>query len=662
MKKLSMWRFIRRSLPVIIALTSFTILFISALSYSNNKKDSWEKDVKTRLFEILLTKKTKLEKALYSRIHYTRSVAAYVSLKPDISNGEFYNLADELINKDSVISTMALSKNCIIGAIYPLNGHEAAIGLNLLEHPERNEIVQKTISTQKTFVAGPVDLIEGGIAFISYTPIFDKTGDNQDKFWGVTDIVFYQNQLLEQANLQKYESGFSFALRGYNGLGNEGAVWWGDENVFSENPVTVDIDLPYGNWVLAAIPEIGWNSYLNQDRVLLTFLIVSSFIISLLIWLFSRAIAKIKRNEQELNAIFKSMDSLIVEFDSEGKYIKIPPVNADLLFKPEAELINKTVYEIFPEKEAKLFHHAIQECLESKKIIEIEYQLLIRGKIIWFSAKVSRKSDNRVIMHAIDMTVQKNALEKIQDSEKRLKALNATKDKFFSIIAHDLKSPFNSIIGFSEILVEQVHEKNLDGIEKYAGFILKSSNRAMALLMNLMEWAQSQTGRMEFKPEHFEIEAFINEAALLFDDIARQKSINIKKVLPPNVSVFADKAMLNTVFRNLISNAVKFTMPGGEITISAEVKQREIVFLVSDTGIGISKNSIEKIFRMEQGCSTPGTNMEKGTGLGLILCREFVEKHGGKIWVESQPDSPDRSYQDQEGIGSTFYFTIPSIA
>jgi signal transduction histidine kinase len=156
---------------------------------------------------------------------------------------------------------------------------------------------------------------------------------------------------------------------------------------------------------------------------------------------------------------------------------------------------------------------------------------------------------------------------------------------------------------------------------------------------------------MEFNPEHFEMEAFINEATLLMDDIARQKSINIKKVLPRNVYMFADKAMINTVFRNLISNAIKFTMPGGRITISAEVKQREIVFLVSDTGIGIPKNSIEKIFRIEQSYSTPGTNKEKGTGLGLILCKEFVEKHGGKIWVESE-----------EGTGSTFYFTLPCIA
>ncbi|MFK5854522.1 MAG: CHASE domain-containing protein [Bacteroidota bacterium] len=156
---------VKKSLPLVIALLSFSILLTGSFIFTNYKQDILEKDMKARLSEILMTKKSKLEKALYSRIHYTKSVAAYVSVVPDISNSEFYNLAQQLIDNDSVISTMALSKNCILNAIYPLVGHEAAIGLNLLSHPERREIVEKTIETHSTFIAGPVELIEGGIAF-----------------------------------------------------------------------------------------------------------------------------------------------------------------------------------------------------------------------------------------------------------------------------------------------------------------------------------------------------------------------------------------------------------------------------------------------------------------------------------------------------------------
>ena len=240
-----------------------------------------------------------------------------------------------------------------------------------------------------------------------------------------------------------------------------------------------------------------------------------------------------------------------------------------------------------------------------------------------------------------DITENKN-------NELKLIELNATKDRFFSIIAHDLKTPFNSIIGFSEQLVEQINEKDYEKIGELTNIILQSANRAMDLLMNLMEWAQSQTGRIEFKPENIEIVALINETTLLYDEIATQKSIAIKKMIPDNLTVFADKFMASTVFRNLISNAVKFTKQGGEVVFSAVKEQNEIIFSVTDKGVGISKNDIEKLFRIDQIFSTKGTNNEKGTGLGLILCKEFIEKHGGKIWVESV-----------EGKGSCFYFTFP---
>jgi signal transduction histidine kinase len=239
--------------------------------------------------------------------------------------------------------------------------------------------------------------------------------------------------------------------------------------------------------------------------------------------------------------------------------------------------------------------------------------------------------------------------ERLKQQTKELEELNATKDKFFTIIAHDLKSPFNSIMGFSEMLVEQVRDKTYDGIEQYANIILDSSQRALDLLMNLMDWARSQTGKMEFIPEYFELVNFIKDITSLFEDIAGQKSIIIKKDLPLNAPVFADHAMISTVIRNLISNAIKFTKPGGEITISAIEKPDQLIIMVKDSGIGISNDRIEKLFRLDETYSTPGTKDEKGTGLGLILCKEFIEKHGGKIWVESTP-----------GEGSIFIFTIPN--
>ncbi len=242
----------------------------------------------------------------------------------------------------------------------------------------------------------------------------------------------------------------------------------------------------------------------------------------------------------------------------------------------------------------------------------------------------------------------KNRAQQIKQQNELLSQMNAEKDKFFSIIAHDLKSPFCTIAGFSERLVEQINAKNNAGIEKFAQIILKSSNNAMNLLMNLLEWSQSKTGRMVYDPEVFVLEELIDETISQSTIIAGQKSIAINKDLSVQTTVYADKYMISTVLRNLISNAIKFTKSGGKITISATKDQNVMVISVTDTGLGISKESIGKLFHLDQNISTSGTENEKGTGLGLILCKEFVEKHAGSIWVESELEK-----------GSAFYFTIP---
>jgi len=240
-----------------------------------------------------------------------------------------------------------------------------------------------------------------------------------------------------------------------------------------------------------------------------------------------------------------------------------------------------------------------------------------------------------------DITENKN-------NELKLIELNATKDKFFSIIAHDLKGPFNSVMGFSELLVEKVNEKDYEKSGEFANIILNSSSRAMDLLLNLMEWAQSQSGRMEFTPQYFEIVTLINEVTLLLNYIAGQKSVVIENRSPSSVLVYADKAMISTVLRNLISNAIKFSHSGGSVVVKANDQRNELTISITDNGVGIPKERIEKIFHLDENNSTPGTKDEKGTGLGLIICKELIEKNNGKFWVESLV-----------GIGSTFYFSLP---
>ncbi|PWD99456.1 AAA family ATPase [Marinilabilia rubra] len=248
----------------------------------------------------------------------------------------------------------------------------------------------------------------------------------------------------------------------------------------------------------------------------------------------------------------------------------------------------------------------------------------------------------------IEIAERKKAQEEIKKKNEELQLLNATKDKFFSIIAHDLKSPFNAILGFSDLLRQKAVEKDYETIKKYSSVINSSANQAMNLLINLMDWARSQTGRMSFNPEKIDLIELLEELKKLFNIPLEQKSITLEINLENNNLIYADKAMINTILRNLLSNAIKFTENEGTIKVYSQKNGNGSELTISDSGVGIPQEKLKTLFRIEENKSTPGTNNEKGTGLGLILSKELVEKHGGKIWAESN-----------EGRGSDFQFTIP---
>ncbi len=252
------------------------------------------------------------------------------------------------------------------------------------------------------------------------------------------------------------------------------------------------------------------------------------------------------------------------------------------------------------------------------------------------------------VVNARDITQNKKAQEALVESENQLRELNLTKDRFFSIIAHDLKSPFNSLVGFSELLMEDAPNLDVKEIEYYAAVINNTANQTLLLLDNLLNWARMQQDRMEYVPKNHLLHEIADEVITLLAESYRQKSISLTNRIPENTIVRFDENMMKTTLRNLLSNAVKFTRSGGSVEITTKISDNEIIISVSDTGIGISRENIGKLFNIGSGFTTRGTRNEKGTGLGLLLCKEFVEKHGGRIWVDSE-----------EAKGSVFSFSLP---
>lgn len=244
----------------------------------------------------------------------------------------------------------------------------------------------------------------------------------------------------------------------------------------------------------------------------------------------------------------------------------------------------------------------------------------------------------------------KRQKEELEVQRKELEQLNQMKDKFFAIIAHDLKNPFSTVLSLSELLAKEFSNFDPENIQLFIEQIYKYSNKTFNLLENLLQWSMLQTGRLTPKPQNANLADAINDTIDLMRGSAQQKRITLFWENPTDCYAFYDVNMITTVIRNLISNAIKFTSENGKVTVRVNAEGENYRVSISDTGVGIPPEVIEKLFRIDSNPTTLGTNEESGTGLGLILCREFVEKNGGSISVTSQV-----------GVGSTFHFTIPRL-
>ncbi|GJQ62809.1 MAG: hypothetical protein SCALA702_18620 [Melioribacteraceae bacterium] len=241
-----------------------------------------------------------------------------------------------------------------------------------------------------------------------------------------------------------------------------------------------------------------------------------------------------------------------------------------------------------------------------------------------------------------------NLNQKLLVSEEELKKTNAEKDKFFSILAHDLRHPFSPILGFSEILIEEAETLTSDEVMEYASIIYNSSKNLHKLVENLLQWSRVQSGRISITPELFNLYDIVETCKTVYLVSARKKNIIFNISVPQNINVYADQNSIDTVIRNLISNSIKFTPANGEISIKAELNNGQVLVSVSDTGVGIKKADIDKLFRIDAQFSTPGTEKEKGSGLGLILVKEFLELNNSTLNITSTP-----------GSGTVFEFNLP---
>ena len=352
--------------------------------------------------------------------------------------------------------------------------------------------------------------------------------------------------------------------------------------------------------------------------------------------------------------IIKSAKAGIYEIDPATFEIEGNESLAGVFGYTKSEVKEKGWQNLLPIQDFKKKNEALSNLLQGKiDSYSIELRVIKKnGALAWVISSGSLVTDSRgkakIVGTLTDITERKLVEEKLREYSEELIKSNSAKDKLFSIISHDLRNPFNSLLGFSDLLANNIEDLTELEIKDSAKTLHKTATNLFNLLANLLEWSRLQTGNFVFEKTDFSLNIILNHVLSIFNDSFKAKNLRLIKETDCELNVFADQNMIESLIRNIISNAIKFTKTGGTIKVGYRVNNNNTEIYIEDNGVGIPKEDQDKLFKIEKLYSSEGTNNEKGTGFGLLLCKEFAEKNGGTITFESEKDK-----------GSTFIISLP---
>ena len=360
----------------------------------------------------------------------------------------------------------------------------------------------------------------------------------------------------------------------------------------------------------------------------------------------------LQKSELRYRSLFKNSPSGIVIIDHNGIILEANEAFTQITLYPLGELVGQNVgiltlpgfeYTVAANIKRILAGEVLEQEVRSLRKDGTFCTLLLREIAI-----VLPNGSKGVLSVSNDISERKKIAEDLELKNEELVKTVAEKDKFFSIISHDLRSPFNGFLGLTQLMADDLPNMTLEELQTIASSMSKSASNLYRLLENLLEWSKMEQGLIPFNPKHVTLREIMEEGLSTILESAENKKIGVSITMPDS-TIFADSNIFQTVIRNLVSNAIKFTPAGGSISISAKITdQKSLEISVKDSGIGMKKEILEKLFQLTGNISRRGTDDEPSTGLGLFLCKGFIEKHGGNIWAESE-----------EGKGSVFYFSIP---
>lgn len=663
----------RAYIPVLVAL----IMVLAAGYYSERQNltihdQALRADVRREASQL----QSSLEGALNADIQLVRGLVAVLSTEPEMTQQRFTELGEMVMGTQSGISHVAAAPDLVISMIYPLEDNEAALGLDYNKNDAQREAAYKVRDGGEMVLAGPVQLVQGGAAFIGRFPVFTGTEKNR-RFWGILSSVMKADLLYELHGLNSPDLGIEVGLVGQDGMGAAGEQFFGDPSILADNPVTLDIPLPVGSWQMVARPKGGWSARkLNPWPWRLVVFIAGALIVGPIYAAGRLSAARrdviwtLKRRERQLETLSRRLE-IAVDISRIGIWEMNTKSNETIWDPNLREIYGYKLNE--PVQQGTWESHLHPE--DRQQAIEIqrkashaggsytsEYRIVLpSGEVRHIRSMGTAYADSdgwlRMIGVNLDVTRDVHLREKLIEANSKLlqrnndlndariaaESADRAKSEFLANMSHEIRTPMNGILGMAELM----SESDLGQDEKeYLATIRDSSHALLKIINDILDLSRLEAGRMAISPVDFDLRNCVAGAVNLLRPKAREKGlwISVKFAGDLPERVHGDDGRLRQILVNLIGNAVKFTSEGGvDIVVSCDAQDPYLLTVtVEDTGIGISDGQAEYIFDRFKQADAATTRAFGGTGLGLTISSILANRMGGGLTLCRDKESGSR--------------------
>ncbi|MCA0956437.1 response regulator [Mameliella alba] len=647
----------RTFLPAWIALAAFLLAFAFAEQQNRTiHKQATRAEVQNAAGIL----RSQLEGIVNADIQLVRGLIAAIATNVDISQQEFNELANRAVGDRRHIKNIAVAPDLVVRMVHPFEPNKAVLGLDYNVNASQRAAALRVRDSGEMVLAGPVNLVQGGTGFVGRFPIFVDNGGVED-FWGIVSVVIDESAVYAKAGFTDPSHGLKLALRGRDGTGAAGGVFHGEETVFSDMPILLDISLPEGSWQMAAIPAGGWNGVPDNAWTLRAILIGVGFLViapTFLVCLISShrnsviefltwQEAELKENRetlQRLSMVAQNASDSIVVSQADGRISWVNRAFSETTGYSAAEAIGKTPAELLngpatdPDKIALIQDHVTK----GKRLRTEILNYTKSGDKIWVETHLVPVLDEMgdvsfTIGVERDITAAKAHEMELARAKKAAENADRAKSEFLANMSHEIRTPMNGIMGMAEILAERPMAQDSKDLVRV---IRDSAQGLLQIINDVLDLSRLEAGKLEISEQDFDLHRCVLDSVDLIRSAAQDKGLRLSVQLADDlpVTVRGDDGRLRQVLLNLLGNAVKFTSDGG-VTLhvrQADAVPGKLIFTVEDTGMGLTEEQKSRIFERFSQADAAITRKYGGTGLGLTISRHLAEQMGGAISVESE--------------------------